>query len=90
MCQDWLGADLLVSGQDATHEPAMCPCDQESQWYPCVHWEEHCQQIKGADPAPVPHPGEATSGLLCQILGSSVQERHESLGVGPVEDYKDD
>ncbi|RMC17428.1 hypothetical protein DUI87_06010 [Hirundo rustica rustica] len=93
MHECWLGADLLVrrSGvQDAPHEPGVCPCDQEGQWCPGIHLEDHFQQTMGADPAPLLCSGEATSGVLCPVLCSTVQERHEGPGVGPVEDYKDD
>lgn len=67
----------------------MCPSGQEGKWNPGVHKEEHCHQAEGADPAPLPSPGEATSGLLCPVLGSSVQERLGDPGVASVEGKKD-
>lgn len=59
-----------------------CPCSLEGQWYPGVHWEEHSQQVKGGDPAPLLSPSGATFGELCAVLGSSVQERQGATGEG--------
>lgn len=35
-------------------------------------------------------PGEATSGVLCSVLNSPVQERQEFPGESPAEILKDD
>jgi len=48
---------------------------QESQWDPGVHQEECGQQDEGGSPSPLHCPGEASSGVLCPVLGSPVQER---------------
>ncbi|KAJ7412815.1 hypothetical protein WISP_94520 [Willisornis vidua] len=45
-----------VPGQ-CFHEPAVCPCGQEGQWCPGVHYKEHCQVIEAGDPASLLSPG---------------------------------
>lgn len=40
-------------GQQSVQEPAVRPGGQVGQWCPGVHWEEHCQQVTGGDPAPL-------------------------------------
>jgi len=62
-------------GRQVKHEPAVCPGCQESQWDPGVHQEECGQQVEGGSPSPPHCPGEASSGVLCPVLGSPVQER---------------
>ncbi|GAB0178098.1 mitochondrial enolase superfamily member 1 [Grus japonensis] len=87
-----LGVDLLGSstaekdlGVLVIHEPAMCPCGQEGQWYPGVHSEECGQQVGGGYSPPLLCPGEATTGILCPVLGSPVQERQGTTGDSAVE-----
>ncbi|GAB0204558.1 mitochondrial enolase superfamily member 1 [Grus japonensis] len=48
------------------------------------------QHVKGGYPPPLLCPGEVTSGVLCPVLGSPVQERQGTIGESPVEGYKDD
>ncbi|TRZ06476.1 hypothetical protein HGM15179_020631, partial [Zosterops borbonicus] len=67
-----------------------CPCGQEGRWYPGMHWEKHYQQVEGGDPAPLLSPGEASSGVLCPVLGSSVPESHGPPGPGLAKGYKVD
>ena len=72
LCREGPGCS---GGQHVGHEPAVCLCGQEDQWYPGVHYKECGQQVKGGDPPALLCPGEATSGVLCPVLGFSVQER---------------
>jgi len=46
------------------------------------------QQAKGCDPPVLFCPGEATSGVLHPVLGSSDQERQGSPGESPVEGHR--
>ena len=66
----------------------MCPCGQEGQWYPGMHLKENGQQLKGDDPPPELCPDEATSRILCPVLGSPVQKRQESPRKSPAEGDK--
>ena len=49
-------------------------CKGWIQWDPGVHQEECGQQDEGGSPSPLHCPGEASSGVLCPVLGSPVQE----------------
>ena len=48
------------------------------------------QQIKGGDPPSLLCPGQASPGVLYQVLGSPVQKRQGSPGESPTEGHKDD
>jgi len=61
--------------RQVNHEPAVCPGCQEGQWDPGAHQEECGQQDEGGSPSPLHCPGEASSGAICPVLGSPVQER---------------
>ena len=45
------------------------------EWDPGMHQEECGQQVEGGSPSPLHCPSEASSGVLCPVLGSPVQER---------------
>ena len=53
----------------------MGPGCQKGQWDPGVHQEECVQQVEGDSPSPLLYPSEASSGVLCPVLGSPLQER---------------
>ena len=65
----------------------MYPCTPESQLYPGLH--QKCgQQVEGGDPAPLLCAGEASPGVLCSDVVSSVQERHGPVGVCPEKGHR--
>lgn len=77
MNQYRLGTDLLERSSAemklAWCEPAVRPCDQQgNRILVCVKKEK---RVKGDDPSPLLCRGEATSGVLCPVLGSPAQER---------------
>jgi len=79
-----------AGGRQVDHEPAVCPGSQEGQWYSGVRQEECGQQVEGGSPSPLLCPSEAPSGVLCPVLGFSVQERWRATGESPAEAYEDD
>lgn len=52
----------------------------------CIKKKKCGQQ--GDDPLPLLCTGEATYGVLCQVLGSSAQERQRTTGESPAEGHK--
>ena len=56
---------------------------------PELHQEGCCQQVERGDPSPLLSTGEATSAVLCPVLGSSAQERHGRTGVSSAKGHKD-
>jgi len=54
-----------------------------------LHEEKYYQQVKGGDPCPLLSTGEVTPGVLCPVLGSSVQERHGHAGESLVKGHED-
>jgi len=52
--------------------------------------EQHGLQGEGGDPAPLLSAGEASPGVRCPDVKSSVQERHGPVGACPEEGHKND
>jgi len=46
--------------------------------------------MEGDDPSPLLSTDEATSGVLCPVLGSPVQARDELTVVNPEQGHEDD
>ncbi|KAJ7412640.1 rna-directed dna polymerase from mobile element jockey-like [Pitangus sulphuratus] len=85
-----LGADLLESSSVEKDQGVLlddkltvCPGGQEDNWYPQVHLEECGQHGRGGDP--LLSPSEAIPGVLCPVLGSSVQERWRGTAKCPAD-----
>ena len=60
-------------GQQDDNESALCPCGQEGQWHPGVYQKGSGQQVDRGSSPPLLCPGETASGILCTVLGPSVQ-----------------
>ncbi|CAM4704954.1 unnamed protein product [Lepidochelys kempii] len=60
---------------------------------PMAFWDVyvgHCQQIEGCDSSPLFDIGEASSGVLCPVLGPTLQEGCGKIGKSPAEGNKND
>ena len=68
----------------------MCLHSPESQLHPGLHQKKCGQQGDGGDPASLLCTGEASTGVLCPDVQSSVQEMHGPVGAHPEEEHKND
>jgi len=68
----------------------MCTRSPKGLLYPGLHQEQHGQQVKGGDSAPLLRTGETPHGVLHPALEPSAQEGHRPVGVGPEEGHEDD
>ncbi|CAM5129897.1 unnamed protein product [Natator depressus] len=78
------------SGREAGYESTVCPCCQEGQWHFGMYKWGHCQQIEGRDLSPLFDIGEASSGVLCPVLGPTLEEGCGKIGKSPAEGNKND
>ncbi|CAM5076581.1 unnamed protein product [Eretmochelys imbricata] len=79
------------SGREAGYESTVCPCCQEGQWHFRMYKREDvCQQIEGRDHSPLFDTGEASSGVLCPVLGPTLQEGCGEIGESPAKGNKND
>ena len=79
-------------GMPAGHEPARCPHSQGSELYSGMHQKKHGQQVKRGKPTPI-RAGKTSLGVLhpgVLHVESSVQERHERVGMCLEEGHKND
>lgn len=58
----------MVDDKLTDHQPTVCPCSQEEQWYPGVH-EECGLQVAGGNPPCLLHP--------CRGKGSKTEDLAE-------------
>ena len=72
------------------HEPVVCPGGQEGQWCPGLSQEWCGEQDGRGGLVPVLSIGEASPGVLCSVLGTSVQKGHFGAGAGPKKGNKTD
>ena len=59
-------------------QSAVFPGGQEGKWCPGLY--QRGQQEQGGDRAPVLSTGEAAPGVLCSVLGLSLQEGRQGAG----------
>jgi len=74
----------------AGREPAMCACSPGSQQCPGLHPQKCGQQGEGGNPASLLCAGEASPGVVCPDVESTVQEKHGPVGVCPEKGHKND
>ena len=79
-------------GQHVGHELALCLCALVARKAKCILEDtEKCMASRSREVilSPLLCPGEATSEVLCPVLGSSVQKREGSPRKSPVEVDRD-
>jgi len=70
----WLSTTVpkRTGGWEAGHEPGLWSFSPERQLYLGLHQKKYGQQSEGGDPTPLPCTGEASPGVLCLDVESSV------------------
>ncbi|RMB97766.1 hypothetical protein DUI87_13737 [Hirundo rustica rustica] len=66
-----------TDGQQAGHEPAVCPGGQEGQWH--LAWIRNGVASRNSDSSPVLSSGEAAPRVLCPVLGPQFRKDMEGL-----------
>ncbi|PKU46976.1 hypothetical protein llap_2690 [Limosa lapponica baueri] len=104
MHQCRLGADLLQSSSEEK-DPGVLVSNRMTMRQQCIlvakkangilgcikkSMANRSREVKGGYPSPLLCPGEATSGVLCLVLGSLVQEGQGSTRESTTKGYKDD
>ncbi|KAJ7424815.1 hypothetical protein BTVI_05263 [Pitangus sulphuratus] len=80
-CQDSPG------GLQVEHELVKCSCDEEGKWFPGLHYQKCCQQVRGV--ILPPSTGEDTPGVLVQLCAP--QDKTQTLnGESPGNGHQDD
>lgn len=68
----------------------MCACSPEGQQHAGLHQEEHVQQVKGGDSAPLLCCSETPPAVLHPVLGLTTQEGYGAVGINPEEHHEGD
>ena len=91
--QYWLGADLLKRSS-AEKDLGVLVDSRLGMSQQCALVTKKANSVLGYIKKSVPSrsrwPGEATSGVLCPVLGSPVKESQGTSRESPKEGYKDD
>lgn len=66
----------------------MCIYNPERQSHPGLHEKQHGQFVKAGNSSPQLQSCETPPGDLHSVLGLVVQERHETVRVGPWEGHE--
>ncbi|GAB0206165.1 mitochondrial enolase superfamily member 1 [Grus japonensis] len=82
--------DLGVLGDNKLSMTSNVPSWPRRPMVPGVHEEECGQQVEGGSPPPLLCPAEATSGVVCPVLGSPVPDRLGTTGESPAEGCEDE
>jgi len=88
LCEDGSLVVLLVNRLAMSQQCAFVT-KKSNNILECIK-KECSQQVEGGESPPLFCPGEAISGVLCPVLGSSVQERQETSRENSVKGCRND